>query len=131
MSRGVRCCVAPLTALLLASATAAESQGPERFAVGATRSKARSAQGDPTVVERLPSLALESCTFGAARVRFGFASGTVTGWDDPCHELRVDDRAARPGTGSATISLGSPAADVLRIHGAPWKGATFWLSSWR
>lgn len=108
------------------------------FALGDSRERVREVQGKPGLVERLPSLGVETWSYGGAEVTFTTGPGGVIAWrDDGAGErdrtLRVRLRAGGDTTAARTMSLGASLDDVVRLHGTPWRivrdrraGSEYW-----
>lgn len=117
--------LATLTALAsLALSASAVAQRPAQagqrpFALGSTSEDVRRTESAPAVIERLTSLGVEIWSWRQASVRFSAATQRVVGWDDPQHELHAVALGGGTSTATRTLSLGSSAADVLRLLGQP------------
>lgn len=114
------------TALLLATVALA-AQVPARFTLGDSRERVRQVQGNPEVIERLPSLGTEVWSYGNSSVKFDPRTGHVVEYIDGDRRLRVSlvprgkvapERAAAERR--AVLTIGASRDEVLRAYGVPW-----------
>ncbi len=139
--------VAQLATLLLLTlgglaATGVAAQPRQHITLGDGRERVREVQGPPDLIERLPSLSVETWSYGASSVTFDPSSGRVTGWVDTGRRLKVRLVASRPGASvqrraphgapphasrdtlaahpGALLALGATRDDVVQRFGTPW-----------
>ncbi len=114
------------TAILLATVALA-AQVPARFTLGDSRERVRQVQGNPEVIERLPSLDTEVWSYGNSTVKFDPRTGHVVEYIDGDRRLRIAllPRTKLPAERAvaergAVLSLGASRDEVLRAYGVPW-----------
>lgn len=107
MTRRASLLLVALGAVATFAAAVRAAQPRRHFTLGDGRDRVREVQGPPDLVERLPSLATESWSYGGSTVTFDPGTGRVTGWVDTARRLRVQLTPRRPG---AALHRGTPAA---------------------